>query len=961
MPASSIKPGQRWVSNTESELGLGIVLEVAHRRVEISFPAADEKRVYAIDNAPLSRVRYEVGQKINNIEGHQLLITEVAEHNDCLIYLGSDENGQVMVVPELELNSFVQFSKPQERLFAGQIDKNRAFQLRLDTLRHHRQLQQSPVAGLLGARIQLLPHQLYIANEIANRYAPRVLLADEVGLGKTIEAGLIIHQHLITGRASRVLIAVPDSLVHQWLVEMLRRFNLFFTIMDEERCLALVESGTENPFESAQLVLCSMRFLSEQPGRLEQAVAAEWDLLVVDEAHHLEWTERQASPAYLAIESLSQQAKGLLLLTATPEQLGIEGHFARLRLLDPARYFSIKSFRDEEARYAPVNELVRRLLAEDGLQQFATGPVQKQLGVFLGETALAALNDEFENNPSEPENILNRLIHELLDRHGTGRVLFRNTRASVEGFPQRELHPRLLPAPAISTFEADPGSSDTSEIESHLKPELLLGKNWLQTDPRVGWLVEFLQQQRGDKILVICARAETALELEQHLNLKHGVHSAVFHEGLSLVARDRAAAYFADEEQGAQVLVCSEIGSEGRNFQFSNQLVLFDLPLNPDLLEQRIGRLDRIGQLHKVLIHVPYHRDSAQQVLLRWYHEGINAFESTCAIGQTIFHEFESSLKDCLLQPADSTAVDELILQTGVRTKAVVTALQNGRDRLLELNSCNNERAEQIIENMHEREQRLVLSNFMENVFDQFGVDQEHHTANTVVLRPGEHMTEHSFPGLPEDGLTATYQRDLALSREDFHYLTWEHPMVSGAMDMVLSGEFGNTTFCTMKLPPFKAGAILLEAIFTASCPAPPALQLHRYLPLSMTRVVVDNKGNDLSELLTEKHFNRLGQRVRTLTAQEFIRHTRPKIVAMIKQAEQLAANQESSMVDAASTQMLELQQSELQRLRALAEVNPNIRQDEIDHLVAETDELQHYLASTHLKLEALRVAVITD
>ena len=128
-----------------------------------------------------------------------------------------------------------------------------------------------------------------------------------------------------------------------------------------------------------------------------------------------------------------------------------------------------------------------------------------------------------------------------------------------------------------------------------------------------------------------------------------------------------------------------------------------------------------------------------------------------------------------------------------------------------------------------------------------------------------------------------------------------------------------------------------------------------------MTRVVVDNKGNDLSELLKEKHFNRLGQRVRTLTAQEFIRHTRPKIVAMIKQAEQLAENQEASMVDAARTQMQELQQSELQRLRALAEVNPNIRQDEIDHLVAETDELQHYLASTHLKLEALRVAVITD
>ncbi len=960
MPASSIKPGQRWVSNTESELGLGIVLEVAHRRVEVNFPAADEKRVYAIDNAPLSRVRYEVGQEISNTEGHQLLITQVEEHNGCLMYLGSDENDQVMVVPELELNSFVQFSKPQERLFAGQIDKNRAFQLRLDTLRHYRQLQENPVAGLLGARIQLLPHQLYIANEIANRYAPRVLLADEVGLGKTIEAGLIIHQQLLTGRAHRVLITVPDSLVHQWLVEMLRRFNLFFTILDEERCLALAESGTENPFESAQLVLCSLSFLEAEPERLEQATAAGWDLLVVDEAHHLEWTEQQASPAYLAIEALSRHSRGLLLLTATPEQLGIQGHFARLRLLDPARYFSIESFREEEARYAPVNDLVQNLLAEDGLKQFKSGPVQKQLADFLGKTALDTLNTEFDSHESEPEKILNRLIRELLDRHGTGRVLFRNTRTSVTGFPQRELHTYLLATPELppgtETALAEPGS-----VEALLRPEMLLGKKWLKTDPRVEWLVDFLKLQRDNKILVICARAETALELENYLNLKQGFHSAVFHEGLSLVARDRAAAYFADEEQGAQVLVCSEIGSEGRNFQFSSQLVLFDLPLNPDLLEQRIGRLDRIGQRNKVLIHAPCYAHSAQHVLLRWYHEGINAFESTCAIGQTLFQAFENALNNCLLHPDDTSAVTRLINETRGRADALVTELQQGRDRLLELNSCNQEKAELIIEEMHEQERRHTLSTYMESVFDQFGVDQEHHTANSVVLRPGEHMTGHSFPALPEDGLTATYQRDLALTREDFHYLTWEHPMVTGAMDMVLSGEFGNTAFCTIKLPPYKAGSILLEAVFTTSCPAPPGLQLQRYLPLTMSRIVVDSKGNNLSELLTEKHFNKLGQRVRRHAAQDFIRHTRAKIVAMIQQAEQLASNQEVSIIEAAKARMLKLQESELQRLRALSEVNPNIRQEEIDHLAAETDELQHYLASAQLKLEAVRLAVTTE
>src|SRR5690606_39161327 len=177
-----------------------------------------------------------------------------------------------------------------------------------------------------------------IASEVAERHAPRVLLADEVGLGKTIEAGLIIHQQLLTGRAGRVLILVPDSLIHQWLVEMLRRFNLHFTILDAERCAALAPSfddeeddgragdGDINPFESAQLVLCGLAFLVDDPARQQQARDAGWDLLVVDEAHHLRWAEGAASPAYACVEALAAQVPGLLLLTATPEQLGLESH-----------------------------------------------------------------------------------------------------------------------------------------------------------------------------------------------------------------------------------------------------------------------------------------------------------------------------------------------------------------------------------------------------------------------------------------------------------------------------------------------------------------------------------------------------------------------------------------------------------------------------------------------------------
>lgn len=965
MSVPAFVPGQRWVSNTESELGLGIVIEIANRRVEISFPAAGERRTYAMDNAPVSRVQYEVGQKVSTGDERAIVIEEVLEHNGCLIYSGVDADGEKHIIPELDLNSFVQFSKPQDRLFAGQIDKNRAFHLRCDTLEHIRQLQLSPVRGLLGARVQLLPHQLYIANEAANRYAPRVLLADEVGLGKTIEAGLILHQQLLTERAKRVLVVVPDSLVHQWLVEMLRRFNLFFTILDEDRCQGLEERGEDeeavevsesdyNPFESAQLVLCSLSFLSGSAERHQQALQAQWDLLIVDEAHHLQWSEQQPSAEYQAIEALARQARGLLLLTATPEQLGVASHFARLRLLDPDRYYDLQRFIDEEQQHQPVNELVQQLLAEDAAEQITTNPAMlEQLQAYLGSAAVQQLRQANESSDNDTlATVVNQLVGQLLDRHGTGRVLFRNTRSSVAGFPDRKLHQYSLQAPA----DYDAGQ----DVTALLAPELQLGESWLQTDPRVGWLEDWLKLHRQEKVLVICARAETALQLEEFLSLRAGVQSAVFHEGLSLVARDRAAAYFADDEEGAQVLVCSEIGSEGRNFQFSHHLVLFDLPLNPDLLEQRIGRLDRIGQRHQVDIHVPFYQGSAQEVLLRWYHEGINAFEQTCPAGLSLYEAFAESLR-AQMQNHDEQGFAVLLQETAQQAAATLAALQAGRDRLLELNSCNQQQAEAIVEQMLSAERRQELSTFMEQVFDQFGVEQEHHSAASVILRPGDHMLGHSFPALPDDGVTATFSREVALSREDMQYLTWEHPMVTGAMDIILNGDFGNTAFCTLKLPPLKAGTMLLEAIFVLNATAPGALQLQRHLPLTTVRVVVDSNGNDLSQILTPAHLQKLGQKVAKRSAQDLVRHARQPILQMVEKAEQLAAAQRAPLLAAASESMTAEFASEQERLQALAAVNPNIRQEEIQFLQQAEQQSLTAMQSANLKLDAIRVAMVVE
>ncbi|MEY0159904.1 SNF2-related protein, partial [Providencia manganoxydans] len=206
----------------------------------------------------------------------------------------------------------------------------------------------------------------YIANEVGKRHNPRVLLADEVGLGKTIEAGMIIHQQIMDGRAERVLIIVPESLQHQWLVEMLRRFNLRFSLFDDSRYSeSLLDS--DNPFETEQMIICSLDFVRKNKQRFEHLVEATWDMLVVDEAHHLVWSEKAPSREYQVIETLAEAIPSVLLLTATPEQLGQESHFARLRLLDPNRFHDYNEFINEQQKYRPVADAVTILLSEDDL------------------------------------------------------------------------------------------------------------------------------------------------------------------------------------------------------------------------------------------------------------------------------------------------------------------------------------------------------------------------------------------------------------------------------------------------------------------------------------------------------------------------------------------------------------------------------------------------------------------
>ena len=928
-------PGQRWLSETQSDLGLGLVTGVDERCVQIAFPATGETRLYALRDAPLARVEIDPGERIRDRAGRELTVVGRDQAAGLITYRCEDLDGVASALREIELDDHLHLNRPRQRLLAGRIDPDLWFTLRYEAWLQGMAEAGSKVLGLVGARIGLIPHQIYIAAEVAGRYAPRVLLADEVGLGKTIEAGLILHRLLLTGRAQRILILVPEPLLHQWLVELRRRFNLPLALFDRDR-LAAMDADQSSPFETEQRVLCSLDLLTGDPAAARAALAGDWDLLVVDEAHHLAWAppatpdaQPETSLAYDLVADLAAHTPGVLLLTATPEQLGRAGHFGRLRLLDPERFHDYAAFLSEEHHYAPVAELAARLLAGEAPGEADRALLDPLMGDCAGLT---------------PGQILERLV----DRHGTGRVLFRNTRAAIPGFPGRVPSGHPLPLPAAYADLAADGAAA-------LTPEVAYGPGWTEVDPRIDWLIATLRSLRPAKVLLICARAQTVLDLREALMRRSGIHAAVFHEGMEIVERDRAAAYFAAAEDGTQILLCSEIGSEGRNFQFAHHLILFDLPLEPDLLEQRIGRLDRIGQTETIRIEVPYFTGSPGETLYRWYAQGLGALGAVCHGAAAVYGELREELNAAL---TDGTRGDALIARAATRTAEVNAELAAGRDRLLELHSHRPQVSAALVDSIEAQDAGRSVGDWIGRLWDAFGIDSEPGPGGALVVRPGPHMLQESFPGLPEDGLTATFDRAAALAHEDREFLTWEHPMVRGALELLTGSDLGSSALTLLRDKRFKPATLLLEAVYIAECPAPPALGVTRFLPPTALRLVIDAQGRDLAKLLP--HGKLRGDcltRNRKLVA-AIVRSQAERLGAMLKQAEVFAQKSADGLRQEAVGRMHAMLGEELDRLRALAAVNPNVRKEELAYLEGLGDLCARHLERTSLRLDALRLIV---
>ena len=925
----SFVPGQRYISVAEPELGLGKIVSVDRRFVEVAFPGNERPRKYAAASAPLTRIVFKIGDSIKDENGNEFRITEVRGNaGQTLTYLCGPQ-----ILSEDAVAGTCTASTPLRRLLNGISDRCDDFALRLAMLRAQSEILGSPVRGFAGGRIDLLPHQLFIAQEVSSRRMVRVLLADETGLGKTIEACLILHRLIQTGRVRRCLICVPETLMHQWFVELLRRFNLMFRLFTKEHFDSQKEG--QNPF-SSDFGICPIQTLAGQESLCDMAVSAGWDMVIVDEAHHLHHETRQ----YACIRRLSGSSAGLLLLTATPEQLGRYDHFLRLQLLDPDRYSDFASYKAETDRFRELSQYINEQLLEKGVDPAETSPDR----IFLDLPTNFALQGQSPASDFASRPARQLTLRELIDRFGTGRVMFRNTRRAISGFPKRIVHIEPLDNSAHcqgSHYGYATGSVATSSVAS------------LQNDPRSTWLIDLLHANAVEKFLVIGTTKEIALALQETLQRVIKTPVAVFHEGMTLLQRDRNAAWFA-EDNGARVLLCSEIGSEGRNFQFCRNLVLFDLPLDPEVLEQRIGRIDRIGQGPIIHIYIPYVSGTSQEALCRWYDEGLDAFRHNSpaagSVGEAVRETLTSLLKEVKI-PAEK--LEALIDHSAALRQELSQRLSNGRDRLLEISSYRPKQSRALIDAITLGDQGKLAARVMEPLFKHYGICSEEAGHDKRVLIT-DYVTDHRFPLPRHERPLMTYARETALSREDIEFVSIDHPMVLGGLELFLSSDCGTSVFAQWK--DARAKELLLEALYVLECIAPEALCIGRFLPPTVFRIVVDHEAQEVTEAYPLEQCNEglMNASVEALLAKRKI--TGAILPRMAEASEARARQRARPFIEKSLVAMRELLTGEIVRMRALQEINPSVSPREIEALCAEKDALEKHLNQARVRLDSIRV-----
>ena len=413
----------------------------------------------------------------------------------------------------------------------------------------------------------------------------------------------------------------------------------------------------------------------------------------------------------------------------------------------------------------------------------------------------------------------------------------------------------------------------------------------------------------------------------------------MFHEALPLIQCDRQAAWFA-EPDGARILISSGIGGEGRNFQFVNHMVLMDVPDDPEFVEQRIGRLDRIGQVRDIHIHVPYIEGSREEGVVRWLNDGLDAFATPMVGGYRMLIEFGDRL---------GNVTDQLIAETRKFHDKLCLEIAEGRDRLLELSSCRPAVADGLVDMIQEADDDDTLEAYMSKVYEQFGVGVETLRAHDYLLKPDMLYSE-EFP-LPRESMRITYDRRHALERPVVTLLSWDHPMVHGAIDLILGTDRGS---CAVSRSSNVKGTVM-QAVFVLETVSAHSTAVDRFLPVTPIVVQIDRDMKFMDELPGVEGD---GESWMIHEDLEFRSDTYP---AMLSASKADAQKRAEEIIGTSLRAMQKEMGSELRRLKELHAINDHVRQDEITALEARRAEFEQAITNARIRLDSIRLIIASD
>ena len=455
-------------------------------------------------------------------------------------------------------------------------------------------------------------YQVETARKVLKQFRGRVLLADEVGLGKTIEAGMILKEYILRGMVRRVLILTPASLVGQWREEMETKFGLEFITSHD----SLIRRDAAD-FWSRPRIIASISAARRDP-HFELLSRQQFDLVIVDEAQHL---KNRTSKNYKVVDGLNKRF--LLLLSATPVQNNLIEIYNLLTLLKPGIFKTEKEFRSIYVTpgkpRVPANRDKLQSLMRDAMIRNTRALVDVRL------PSRHAVTVKVDPSPEEREcyETLSRLLRSLPPDWVTQHHLALHHLLETAGSS-----PRAVQAALGRFLKADPAGAWR---------ELLDRYSTLERGAKTETLLLLLERNPSEKKIVFVRFRET-LHLVSDVCRSRGIPFAVFEGGMTGPEKDAAIESF---RESVPLLLSTESGGEGRNIQFCNTMINFDLPWNPQLIEQRIGRIHRIGQKREVFVFNLVMRNTVEEHVLRILDEKINMFELVVGEIQSILGEIE--------------------------------------------------------------------------------------------------------------------------------------------------------------------------------------------------------------------------------------------------------------------------------------------------------------------------------